>query len=133
MSLRLQKISVPVSGNFGLDGVIRRNWIPYITIVAKGLEILLAPFGSPDRRYTVIPSGGVPLPVSSLVQRVCVAIVHRLCRLIWKILHDGVRYEERGPAVTKKRAQARAAKMIRELRSIGYRVELVLPQAETPA
>jgi transposase len=61
------------------------------------------------------------------------AIVHRLCRLIWKILHDGVRYEERGPAVTKKRAQARAAKMIRELRSLGYRVELVLPRAENPA
>jgi transposase len=61
------------------------------------------------------------------------AIVHRLCRLIWKILHDGVRYEERGPAVTKKRAQARAAKMIRELRSLGYRVELILAASENPA
>jgi transposase len=61
------------------------------------------------------------------------AIVHRLCRLIWKILHDGVRYDERGPAVTKQRAQARAAKMMRELRSLGYRVELVLPPAGTPA
>jgi hypothetical protein len=36
------------------------------------------------------------------------AIAHRLCRLIWKILHDGVTYEERGPAVTKERlARAR--------------------------
>ena len=51
------------------------------------------------------------------------AIAHRLCRLIWKILHQGVRYEERGPAVSKQRTQARAAKMIRELRSLGYRVE----------
>ena len=51
------------------------------------------------------------------------AIAHRLCRLIWKILHDGVAYEERGPAVTKHRAQRRAAKMIRELRALGYRVE----------
>jgi transposase len=25
------------------------------------------------------------------------AIAHRLCRLIWIILHQGVRYEERGP------------------------------------
>ena len=33
------------------------------------------------------------------------AIAHRLCRLIWKILHDGVVYDERGPAVTKERAQ----------------------------
>ena len=31
--------------------------------------------------------------------------------------------EERGPAVTKERAHRRAAKMIRELRSLGYRVE----------
>ena len=28
------------------------------------------------------------------------AITHRLCRLIWKILHERVRYEERGPAVS---------------------------------
>ena len=61
------------------------------------------------------------------------AIAHRLCRLIWKILHDGVMYEERGPAVTKKRAHARAAKMIRELRTLGYRVELVFAPSETPA
>jgi hypothetical protein len=40
-----------------------------------------------------------------------------------KILHDGVTYEERGPAVTKYRAQRRTAKMIRELRSLGYRIE----------
>lgn len=62
------------------------------------------------------------------------AIANRLCRLIWKIVHDGVRYEERGPAVTKKRAQARAAKMIRELRSLGYRVvELAPSPSGTPA
>ena len=51
------------------------------------------------------------------------AIAHRLCRLIWKILHEAVIYEERGPAVTHKRQQARTRKMIRELRSLGYRVE----------
>jgi transposase len=51
------------------------------------------------------------------------AIAHRLCRLVWKLLHDGVVYEERGPAVTTARAQRRAAKMIRELRGLGYRVE----------
>ena len=28
------------------------------------------------------------------------AIAHRLCRLVWKILHHGVVYQERGPAVT---------------------------------
>ena len=61
------------------------------------------------------------------------AIAHRLCRLIWKILHHGIRYEERGPAVIKRRTQARAAKMIRELRSLGYRVELVASHSSSPA
>jgi transposase len=61
------------------------------------------------------------------------AIAHRLCRLIWKILHQGVSYEERGPAVTKHRAQRRAAKMIRELRSLGYRVEQICAPASSPA
>jgi transposase len=61
------------------------------------------------------------------------AIVHRLCRLIWIILHQGVRYEERGPAVSRARTQQRAAKMIRQLRSLGYRVELVPSQSCNPA
>jgi transposase len=51
------------------------------------------------------------------------AVAHRQCCLIWKILHQGVRYEERGPDVSKKSKQSRAARMIRELRSLGYRVE----------
>ncbi len=50
-------------------------------------------------------------------------IAHRLCRLIWKILRHGVRYEERGPAVGAKAKQRRTTKMIRELRKLGYRVE----------
>jgi transposase len=61
------------------------------------------------------------------------AIAHRLCRLIWKILHQGVSYDERGPAVTKERAHRRAAKMIRELRTLGYRVELGLSPENSPA
>lgn len=61
------------------------------------------------------------------------AIAHRLCRLIWKILREGVVYEERGPAVSKQRAHRRAAKMIRELRSLGYRVERVLSPSGSPA
>jgi len=53
------------------------------------------------------------------------AIVHRLCRLIWIILHQGVRYEERGPSVTSKSRRERTSRMIRELRKLGYRVEPV--------
>jgi transposase len=56
------------------------------------------------------------------------AIAHRQCRLIWLILHQGVRYEERGPAVTKRSKQLRTWKMIRQLRSLGYRIEPPNPQ-----
>jgi transposase len=56
------------------------------------------------------------------------AIAHRQCRLIWLILHHGVRYEERGPAVTKQSKQRRTARMIRQLRSLGYRIEPPNPQ-----
>jgi transposase len=61
------------------------------------------------------------------------AIAHRLSRLIWKILHQAVRYEERGPAVSAQRRQARAATMIRELRRLGYHVEPFLAQPGSPA
>jgi transposase len=53
------------------------------------------------------------------------AIAHRLCRLIGIILHQGVRYEERGPAVNAKSRRRRTNRMIRELRSLGYQVEAV--------
>jgi transposase len=56
------------------------------------------------------------------------AIAHRQSRLIWLILHQGVRYEERGPAVTKQSKQKRTARMIRQLRSLGYRIESPNPQ-----
>jgi transposase len=51
------------------------------------------------------------------------AIAHRLCQLIWIILRKGVRYEERGPAVSEKSKRLRTSRMIRTLRTLGYRVE----------
>ena len=38
------------------------------------------------------------------------AIAHRQCRLIWLMLHQGVRYEERGPAINQKPKRARTSK-----------------------
>ena len=61
------------------------------------------------------------------------AIAHRLCRLLWKILHEGVRYEERGPAVSAKSKSRRAARMIKELKALGYRIEGGSLPAGTPA
>ena len=46
------------------------------------------------------------------------AIAHRLCHLIWIILHNGVRYEERGPTVQEKAKRARTSRMIRTLRTL---------------
>jgi transposase len=61
------------------------------------------------------------------------AITHRLCRLIWMILHKAIRYEERGPAVSRSKTERRAALMIRELRRLGYRVEPTGDQAGASA
>jgi transposase len=60
------------------------------------------------------------------------AIAHRHCRLIWLILHQGVRYEERGPVVSQKSKQARTTRMIRQLRSLGYRIEPPNPHHPNP-
>jgi hypothetical protein len=43
------------------------------------------------------------------VHAAIVAITHRLCRLIWKILHERVRYEERGPAVSEEAKKIRSS------------------------
>ena len=51
------------------------------------------------------------------------AIAHRLCELIWIILHNKVHYEERGPTVSEKAKRVRTSRMIRTLRTLGYRVE----------
>jgi transposase len=61
------------------------------------------------------------------------AIAHRLCRLIWMILHQAIRYEERGPAVSRSKTERRARLMIRELRRLGYRVEPMRAQAGVSA
>jgi transposase len=60
-------------------------------------------------------------------------IAHRLCRLIWKILHRGLRYQEHGPALNQKSKQKRARRMIRELRALGYQVELLDSLSGAPA
>jgi transposase len=61
------------------------------------------------------------------------AIAHRLCRLVWLILHKGVRYEERGPSVSQQSRKRRTARMIRELRLLGYRVVELAPPVANPA
>lgn len=52
------------------------------------------------------------------------AIVRHLCVVIWTILHKGVAYEERGGATTPQAAKRRQQRALRELRALGYAVEL---------
>jgi transposase len=52
------------------------------------------------------------------------AVAHRLCRLAWKILHQGVRYEERGSTPNSQAVRLRTHRLLRALRNLGYQVQL---------
>lgn len=52
------------------------------------------------------------------------AIAHRLCRLIWKVLHDGVTYVEYGPAPTPIALKRRRQRLVTQLKKLGYQVQL---------
>lgn len=55
------------------------------------------------------------------------AIAHKLCRLVWKILHDQVDYVELGSEPSPKATQQRARKLIHSLRKLGYQVTIQNP------
>lgn len=63
------------------------------------------------------------------------AVAHRLCRLVWKILHEGVRFIERGCEVTPQEKNKRARMLARALRKLGYEVTInpINQLAATPA
>jgi hypothetical protein len=52
------------------------------------------------------------------------AIAHRLCRVIWKILHEGVQFIEQGTESDPKVREHRARILARTLRKLGYDVAL---------
>jgi hypothetical protein len=53
------------------------------------------------------------------------AIAHRLCRLIWKVLHEGVTYVEYGPAPTPIALKRRRQRLVTQLKKLGYQVQLI--------
>jgi transposase len=59
------------------------------------------------------------------------AIAHRLCRLIWKVLHDGVTYVEYGPTPTPIALKRRRQRLVTQLKKLGYLVQLI-PNAPDP-
>ena len=59
------------------------------------------------------------------------AIAHKLCRVVWKILHDKVHYLERGQESSPKAKRQRAQKMLNALRKMGYAVVITSPVPES--
>ncbi|HVH71554.1 MAG TPA: transposase [Candidatus Dormibacteraeota bacterium] len=52
------------------------------------------------------------------------AIAHRLCRVLWKILHEGVRFIEQGTESDPKLQKRRANRLAQALRKLGYNVQI---------
>jgi len=61
------------------------------------------------------------------------AVANRLCRVAWKILHDGLRYVEHGNRANERAVRKRAARLIRQLRALGYDTSAIRPIAPAPA
>jgi transposase len=55
------------------------------------------------------------------------AIAHKLCRLVWKVLHDGVHYIEQGQVLNPIAQRKRALRLVQNLRRLGYEVTLTPP------
>jgi transposase len=51
-------------------------------------------------------------------------VAHRLARLVWKILHEGVSYIEQGQETNPRAKKKRAQKLTQALRKLGYTVTL---------
>ncbi len=52
------------------------------------------------------------------------AVAHRLCRLVWKILHERVPYVEHGSEPNPRAKQQRARKLLQNLHRLGYQVTI---------
>jgi transposase len=52
------------------------------------------------------------------------AVAHRLCRLVWKILHEQVEYVEHGTELSPKAKRRRVRTLVRTLRKLGFEVDL---------
>lgn len=61
------------------------------------------------------------------------AVAHRMCRLTWKILHPAVRYVEYGVRANPKAVRKRANKLLRDLKALGYQVQITAVGPRTPA
>jgi transposase len=58
------------------------------------------------------------------------AVANRLCRLVWKILHQMVDYQEQGQRPDPRAVRHRANRLLRQLRALGYSVQAQPPQPQ---
>ncbi len=61
------------------------------------------------------------------------AVAHKLCRVLWKILHTGVEYEEQGSRPNTEAVRKRTKRLAAELRRLGYGVQLTPLRPGVPA
>ena len=59
------------------------------------------------------------------------AIAHRLCRVVWKILHERVQFIEQGSEPNPRLRNKRARMLTRELRRLGYDIAVTSRNAAT--
>jgi transposase len=52
------------------------------------------------------------------------AVAHKLCRVVWRILHHGESYLERGIRLNKKALKQRTNRLVAQLKHLGYAVQL---------
>lgn len=60
------------------------------------------------------------------------AIARHMIELIWKILHDGVEYQERGAVTSPQAIKRRLQRLRRECRNLGYEIHLTPTGPTTP-
>jgi transposase len=61
------------------------------------------------------------------------AVAHKLCRVLWRVLHESEAYEERGSRPTAAAARKRTTRLTAELRRLGYAVQLTPIQGGSTA
>jgi transposase len=60
-------------------------------------------------------------------------VMHRIARVLWKVLHEGVEYVEHGQDSSPEARKRRAQKLTQALRKLGYAVTLADVQVQTAA
>jgi transposase len=62
------------------------------------------------------------------------AVAHKMAIIVWKVLHDRVRYDEKGIRANPAAARKRASRLVGKLRQLGYPVQILLaPTAQATA